>query len=65
MIWKAVIKSFPVIGGGLGSKLGNKLRVRLEADPWMGSEGKNLLSYHLIFTLKQKGLVSLNSLADQ
>jgi hypothetical protein len=64
-IWKAVIKSFPVIEGGLAWKVGNGLRVRLGVDPWTGSEGKHLLSDHLLATLKQKGLNSLNSLADQ
>ena len=64
MIWKAMIKSFPVIEGGLTWKVGNRLRVRLGTDPWTESEGKHLLSYHLLATLKQKGLNSLNSLAD-
>jgi hypothetical protein len=65
VIWKAVIKSFSVIGNGLAWKVGNELRVRLGADPWMGSEGKHILSDHLIHSLRLKGLVSLNSLADQ
>jgi hypothetical protein len=66
MIWKEVIKSFPVIEGGLAWKVGNGLRVRqLGTDPWTGSEGKHLLSDQLLATLKQKGLNSLNSLADQ
>jgi hypothetical protein len=49
---------------GLAWKVGNELRVRLGVDPWMGSEGKHLLSNHLIHSLRLKGLVSLNSLAN-
>ena len=59
-----MIKYFPVIEGGLAWKVGNGLRVRLGVDPWTGIEGKHLLSYHLLATLKQKGLNSLNLLAD-
>ena len=65
MALKRHTTDFLVIGGGLAWKVGNGLRVRLGANPWMGSKGKHLLSDHLLFTLKPKGLGSLNSLADQ
>jgi hypothetical protein len=64
VIWKAIIKSFSVIGEGLVWKIGNGHRVRLGADPWMGSEGNHLLSDHLTLLLRIKGFDTLNKLVD-
>jgi hypothetical protein len=64
VIWKAIVKSFPVIGEGLAWKIGNGHRVRLGADPWAGCEGQHLLPDQLIFLLRTRGFDTLNKLAD-
>jgi hypothetical protein len=63
-IWKAIIKSFLVIGEGLAWKIGNGHWVRLGADPWMGSEGQHLISNQLTFLLRIKGFDTLDKLVD-
>ena len=39
VIWKAVIKSFAVIGENLTWKVGNGRRVCVGEDPWLGCDG--------------------------
>ena len=52
VIWKAVIKSFDVIGENLFWKVGNGRRVRVGEDPWLGCNGKFRLSEPLVASLR-------------
>jgi hypothetical protein len=38
VIWKVVVLSFPLIGGGLVWNIGDGSRVQLGEDPWVGSD---------------------------
>jgi hypothetical protein len=43
IIWKAIIKAFPLIGKWLMWKIGNGVQVSIGKDPWIGSNN-NLYS---------------------
>ena len=43
IFWKAVIKSFDVIGGGLAWSVGNGRKIHIREDPWAGCLQKHIL----------------------
>jgi hypothetical protein len=63
VIWKAVTKSFSIIGEGLAWMIGNDHRVRLGVDPWPGCDRQHLLPDHIIDTLRMRGVSTLNQIA--
>jgi hypothetical protein len=63
-IWKVVRKSFSVVGEGLSWMIGNDHRVRLGLDTWPRCHRQHLLPYHIIDTLRMRGVSMLNKIAD-
>ena len=64
VIWKAVIKSFVVIGENLVWKVGDGKRVSVGEDPWLGCNGGYRLSEPLVASLRQCGITFLYQLAS-
>jgi hypothetical protein len=64
IIWKAVIKSFHVIGDGLAWKIGRGDKLRIGSDPWLGSGNAHSLSQELQYHLHTQGLYKLNQIVD-
>jgi len=64
VVWKAVIASVNIIKKGLAWYVGDGTQIRLGRDPWIGcSEGFHL-SQDLVAFLKDRGLFTLNQIAD-
>jgi hypothetical protein len=55
IIWKAVVKSFHVIGDGLAWKVGRGDQVRIGTDPWPGSGNSHILPQALLDHLHHQG----------
>lgn len=55
-VWKAIVQSFPLVGNWLAWKVGKWDKVRIGADPWVGSGERHKLSEELIVTLKNQGI---------
>ena len=63
IFWKAVIKSFDVIGGGLAWSVGNGRKIRIGEDPWDGCLQQHLLMEDTIQALREAGYYHLHQLA--
>jgi hypothetical protein len=64
VIWKAIIKAFPLIENGLAWNIGNGNRVKIGLDPWSSSDGNHLLTEQLIQSLHSRDFYFLSSVAD-
>jgi hypothetical protein len=64
IIWKAVIKSFHVIGDGLAWKVGRGDQVRIGTDPWPGSGNAHSLPQAILDHLHTQGYYKLNQIVD-
>ena len=56
IIWKELINDFQVVVEGLTWKVGNCQRVRIGADPWLGSERGQVIPQKLINNFHDRGL---------
>lgn len=65
IIWKEVLKSFPVFEEGLAWKVGNGTKIQIGNDPWPGSGVSHLLPNELIRQLHANRLYYINHIADQ
>ena len=59
-MWKAILKSFEVIGEGLAWKVGNGRNVCIGKYPWPGNGLDHLLPPNIIDYLSFRGLIHLN-----
>ena len=61
IIWKAIIKSFHVIGDGLAWKIRKGEKLRLGSDPWPGSGTAHTLSQELykLFKIADSGTIDI------
>lgn len=64
IIWKAIVKSFQLIGNWLVLKVGDEHRVHLGEDPWFDCRGSFELFEKLIVFLREKGLFTLSHVVD-
>jgi hypothetical protein len=64
VIWKAIVKDFPIIESSLAWNIGNGNRLRIGLDPWSGSDGSHSLTEQLVQSLHSKDFYYLSSLAD-
>lgn len=64
MIWKVVVKSFHLVESNLAWSVGNGEKLKIGKDPWMGSTQQHLLPDHIINSLGQRGIVTLNQLEN-
>jgi hypothetical protein len=64
IIWKAVIKSFHVIGDGLAWKVGRGDQVHIGTDPWPGSGNTHSLPQEILDHLHTQGYYKLNQIVD-
>lgn len=64
VVWKAVIASVHIIEKGLAWYVGDGTQIRLGRDPWIGCYEGFTLSQGLVEALKDKGLYTLNQVAD-
>jgi len=64
VIWKAVVKAFPLIESNLAWAVGNGEKLKIGKDPWIGSELHHVLPGHVIHSLRQRGIVYLSQLSD-
>ena len=64
IIWKSLCKSFSLIAEGLVWKVGDGRKVRIGADPWIGSAQNHILPQPLIQIIHQKGYFHINQIAD-
>jgi len=65
VVWKAVLKSFSIIGNNLAWKIGNGEKVRIGVDPWQGSSSHHLLSPRALEALEGRGIFMISQLADE
>ena len=64
-IWKAIVQPFPLVGNhGMAWNVGNRVKVRIGADPWVGSGEEHILSTELVVTLQKKGIHYLAQTTD-
>ena len=56
--WKAMTLAYPLIGKWIAWKIGNKNRVRIGIDPWVGYEGNFKLIEDLLRFLIHHGFYS-------
>ena len=63
IFWKAVIKFFDVIGGGLSWSVGNGIKVRIGEDPCAGCLQQHLLMEDTFQALRKVGYYHLHQLA--
>lgn len=64
VVWKETIASVKVIEKGLAWNVGDGTQVILVRDPWVGFLKRFSLTEDLIEFLNNKGLFSLNQIAD-
>jgi len=64
VVWKAVASSVNIIEKGLAWSVGDGTQIRLGRDPWIGCSERFSLSQGLAEVLKEKGLLTLNQVAD-
>jgi len=63
VIWKALVKAFPLIESNLAWAVGNGEKFQVGKDPWMGSALQHILPAHVIRALRQRGIKYLNQLS--
>lgn len=63
VIWKAIVKSFPLLESNLAWRVGNGQKLRIGQDPWIGCEQQHLLPAHITEQLGQSGVLTLCHLA--
>ena len=63
-IWKVIVQPFPLVGNWMAWNVGNGVKVRIGADPWVGSGEERILSEELVVTLQNKGIHYLAQTAD-
>lgn len=51
IMWKALIKAFDLVGGGIAWKVGIDRSIRVGVDPWAGCGWNHILPNHLIEAL--------------
>lgn len=59
-----MVASVKVIEKGLALSVGDGTQIRLGRDPWIGCTESFSLSQGLVSTLKDRGLFTLNQVAD-
>lgn len=64
IIWKALLKSFPVIGERLAWKVGRGNKVRVGTGPWPGSGNNHILPEELVRHLNTNGIFYIYQIAD-
>eukprot|EP00253_Pinus_taeda_P007705 PITA_07705 len=64
VIWKVTTEAFKVIEQGLAWRVGNGESVRIGRDPWVGCSEGFALSPDLLTHLDEKGIKSLNQIAN-
>ena len=64
IFWKAVVKSFDVIGNGLAWMIGNGRKLRVGEDPWTGCVQQHKLLENIVLALRQSGIFFLHQLVD-
>lgn len=60
IIWKVVIASFNIIGGGLTWKVGNGQKVDISLEPWVGGQANFRLPLDLVAFLNEHDKVFHN-----
>ena len=63
VIWKAVVKSFNLIGPNLAWNVGNGRCVWIGVDPWVGCTQKHILPAHTVASLRERNIIYLHQLA--
>jgi len=48
-IWKAIVQPFPLVGNWMAWNVGNGVKVRIGADPWVGSGEEHILSEEICY----------------
>ena len=46
-IWKAIVQPFPLVGNWMAWNVGNEVKVRIGADPWVSSGEEHILPEEL------------------
>jgi len=59
-MWKALIKAFNLVGGGITWKVDNDISIRVGTDPWAGCDHNHILPNHLIEAIHNQGIFHLN-----
>jgi len=61
IVWKDLVKTFPLIGKWTAWKIQRQNKVRIGVDPWIGCRGNFKLSEELIRDLHLLGIYSLEN----
>jgi hypothetical protein len=64
IIWKAVTKSFSVVGDDLAWRIGRGTKVWIGVDPWPGSGNSQILPNEIIENIHDNGIFFLNQISD-
>jgi hypothetical protein len=60
IVWKDMVEAFPLVGDWVVWKIGDKKKVRVGEDPWLGAGNYFRLSLPLILSLRNKNIDSLH-----
>lgn len=63
-MWKALLKSFDVIGDGLAWKVGNGWDVIIGLDLWSGFGNNHLLPLEILVVQRNQGFMTLHQVVD-
>ena len=63
IFWKAMVKSFDVIGDGMAWSIGNGRKIRVGEDPWAGCFEQHILLENTIQELRNADIFFLHQLA--
>ena len=62
IVWKSLVEAFPLVSNWTVWHVGNREKVRLGEDPWLGAGNNCKLSPPLLLFLKNKNLRFLSDL---
>ena len=59
-MWKALVKSFDIIGNTLAWKVGNRRKFKIGLDQWPESQGNHILPIEVKKVLEFQGIIMLS-----